>query len=188
MRKPLLLFSIPLLAILLFASSATGAEVAGITLEPAVSLNGKSLSLNGFGVRKKFFLNVYAGALYTAKRVSTVEELLRDRDDKLVRMQFLRGVSKEKITDAFAEGFRNNSPAVAGTAEAGTFLSFFKDDFRKGDVVDLVLGADGAVSAKRNGKVLGTIGSPKLAEAILLIYVGPRPADPDLKKGLLGGR
>jgi hypothetical protein len=107
----------------------------------------------------------------------------------MIRMNFLHSkVEKEKITGAFAEGFTNNTPDVAASAEAKTFLSFFTADFVKGDTVDLVLGADGTVVARHNGKVLGTIRSGRLASAILSIYVGPRPADADLKKGMLGAR
>lgn len=184
MRKALVL-----LAILLLAATGHAAEVGGVALDPTVSVNGRTLSLNGYGLRTKFFFKVYAGALYTAKRVSSAEELLRNADDKLIRMHFIHGkVEKEKITGAFAEGFGNNAPDVAGSGEAKTFLSFFTTDFRKGDIVDLVLGADGTVVAKQNGKVLGTIASAKLANAILSIYVGPKPADADLKKGFLGSR
>jgi hypothetical protein len=50
------------------------------------------------------------------------------------------------------------------------------------------VGADGTVVAKQNGKTLGTLRSAKLANAILLIYVGPKPADESLKKGFLGAR
>lgn len=168
---------------------ASAVEVAGVNLDQAVSVNGKTLTLNGHGIRKKFFFKVYVGALYTSKRVSSPEELLLNADDKLVRMHFLHGkVEKEKITEAFAEGFANNSPDVAATADAKAFLSLFTADFLKGDVVDLVIGADGTVSAKHNGKVLGTLRSAKLPNAILLIYVGRKPADGDLKRGFLGGR
>ncbi len=174
------------LAFLLLSVNAHAAEVSGVTLEPAVSLNGKSLTLNGYGIRKKFFVKVYIGALYTAKQVSTPAELLQNPDDKLVRMHFLHSkVEKEKITGAFAEGFANNAHDVASSGEAKTFLSFFTADFMKGDTVDLVLGADGTVVARHNGKVLGTIRSAKLVHGIQLIYVGPKPADESLKNGML---
>lgn len=177
------------LAFLTLPGYSFAIDVAGVSVAPTVSVNDKTLALNGYGIRKKFFIKVYIGALYTAKRVSTPAELLQSPDGKMIRMHFLHGkVEKEKVTGAFAEGFANNAPDVAASADAKTFLSFFTADFLKGDVVDLVLGADGTVVARQNGKVLGTIRSPKLAGAILLIYVGPRPADEDLKKGMLGAR
>lgn len=178
-----------ILPVLLFTGNANAVEVYGVDVAPSVSVNDRTLTLNGYGVRKKFFFKVYVGALYTAKRVSTPEELLHNPDDKLIRMHFVHSkVEKEKITGAFAEGFANNSPDVAASGDAKTFLSFFTADFLKGDTVDLVLGADGTVVARHNSKVLGTLRSAKLANGILLIYVGPKPADEGLKKGILGNR
>lgn len=177
------------LSFLLLSVNAYAVEVSGVNVAPSISVNDRTLALNGYGVRKKFFFKVYVGALYTAKQVSSPEELLRNPDDKLIRMHFLHGkVEKEKITGAFAEGFANNAPDVAASADAKAFLSFFPADFMKGDVVDLVLGADGTVVARHNGKVLGTLRSAKLVNGILLIYVGPKPADESLKKGMLGIR
>ncbi len=179
-------------AVLLFLSFSVNAyavEVSGVSLDPTVRVQDKTLSLNGYGIRKKLFFKVYIGSLYTARRVSTPAELLADPGDKLIRMNFLHSkVEKEKITGAFAEGFDNNAPDVASSADAKTFLSFFTADFVKGDAVDLAIGADGAVVARHNGRVLGTVKSAKLANAILLIYVGPKPADESLKKGMLGIR
>jgi hypothetical protein len=40
----------------------------------------------------------------------------------------------------------------------------------------------------QNGKVLGTLRSTKLANGILRIYVGKKPADESLKEGMLGIR
>jgi hypothetical protein len=178
-----------ILPVFLFTGNAHAVEVSGVNVAPSISLHDGTLTLNGYGVRKKFFFKVYVGALYAAKRVSSPEELLRNPDDKLIRMHFLHSkVEKEKITGAFAEGFANNAPDVAASGDAKAFLSFFTADFLKGDTVDLVLGADGTVVARHNGKVLGTLRSPKLANGILLIYVGPKPADESLKKGMLGIR
>jgi hypothetical protein len=56
----------------------------------------------------------------------------------------------------------------------------------KGDVVDLALSADGSVAANHNGKTLGNVPSTKLAKAVLAIYLGDKPADDSLKKGMLG--
>ena len=177
------------LAFLLLSVNSYAVDVAGVALDPTVGVNDKTLTLNGYGIRTKFFFKVYIGALYTAKRVTTSAELLQSPDDKLIRLHFLHSkVEKEKITGAFAEGFANNAPDVATSGDAKTFLSFFTNDFVKGDTVDLVLGADGTVVARQNGKVLGTLRSAKLVNGILLIYVGPKPADESLKRGFLGIR
>ncbi|NVO01002.1 MAG: chalcone isomerase family protein [Geobacteraceae bacterium] len=172
---------------LLLASTSFAVEVAGVRLEPGITVNNQQLKLNGYGIRKKLFVKVYIGSLYSAKKFNSPAELLADSGDKLIRMNFLHSkVDKEKIIEAYQEGFANNSPGFAGSAEAKKFLSFFTGDFMKGDVVDLTLLANGSVTASHNGKLLGQLQSPKLVKGVLAIYFGDKPADESLKKGMLG--
>jgi len=171
----------------LFAVPSTAVEVAGVKLDQTVTVNSQQLKLNGSGIRKKFFVKVYIGSLYSGKQLSTAAAALSDGGDKLIRMNFLHSkVEKEKIIEALSEGFANNSPDMVGAPELKKFLALFTADFMKGDVVDLALSADGSVTASHNGKSLGTIPSTKLAKAVLAIYLGEKPADDSLKKGMLG--
>ncbi|MDA8427850.1 MAG: chalcone isomerase family protein [Geobacteraceae bacterium] len=183
MRKIL----VALLMTLILAGSASALEVAGVTLEPAVTVNRHVLKLNGYGIRKKFFFKVYIGSLYAARHISSAADALNDNGDKLIRMNFLHSkVDKEKIVAAFNEGFQNNSPGLAGSAEVKKFLALFTADFNRGDVVDLTLKADGTVAASLNNRQLGVVPSARLARAVLAIYLGGTPADEDLKRGMLG--
>lgn len=176
-----------LILTILFALPSTAAEVAGVKLDPTVTVNNQQLKLNGSGIRKKLFIKVYIGSLYSAKQLSSATAALGDGGDKLIRMNFLHSkVEKEKIVSAFSEGIANNSPGMAGTAEVIKFLALFTADFIKGDSVDLGLSADGSVTVSHNGKSLGTVTSTKLAKAVLSIYLGDKPADEALKKGMLG--
>jgi len=175
------------LSFLLLSSQAFALEVGGVNVSPTVVLHQKTLTLNGAGIRTKFFFKVYVGSLYTERKVATPAELLADTGEKLVRMTFVyKKVEKKKIVDAFAEGLENNSPGVARSADAKAFLSWFTADFVAGDTVDISLAADGTVAASQNGKALGTVRNPELARAVLLIWFGEKPADADLKKGMLG--
>lgn len=176
------------LSFLLFLPcSVSAVEIAGVAVAPAVSAGGKTLQLNGAGVRKKFFFTIYVGALYTERKASSAGQLLADPGEKLVRMTFVyKRVEKEKIVETFAEGLANNSPDTARSAEAKAFLSWFTADFVAGDTVDISLSPDGTVAAAHNGKVLGTARSPSLARAVLRIWFGDKPGDAGLMKGMLG--
>lgn len=169
------------------AQPATAVELAGVPIDPTVTVNHELLKLNGSGIRKKLFIKVYVGSLYAERRLSSSAEALQDKGDKLIRMNFLYSkVEKEKIVEAFQEGFQNNTPDLAGSPEVKKFISLFTEDFRKGDVVDLFLGGDGTVTAKHNGKLLGKVVSAKLPKAVLAIYLGGKPADETMKRGMLG--
>ena len=178
---------IALILALAVAGSAAAVEIAGIHPDQSVTVQGTQLQLNGSGIRKKFFVKVYVGSLYSARHFSSGAEALRDTGAKLIRMNFLHSkVEKEKIIEAFNEGIANNSPELIGSPEAHKFLSLFTADFHRGDVVNLTLSADGSVSASHNGTLLGSVPSPRLARAVLAIYLGDKPADEGLKKGMLG--
>jgi hypothetical protein len=175
------------LSFLLLSSHAWALDVGGVNIAPTVSVQQKTLTLNGAGIRKKFIIKVYVGSLYTERKVTTTAQLLADPGEKLIRMNFVHSkVEKEKIIEAFAEGLANNSPGVASSAEAKAFLSWFTADFVAGDTVDISLSPDGTVAASQNGKALGTVRSPALVQGVLLIWFGEKPADGGLKKGMLG--
>jgi len=173
--------------LLLLSSPSFALDVGGVNVAPTVSSRQKTLTLNGAGIRKKFFFKVYVGSLYTERKVTTPAQLLADPGEKLLRMNFVyKKVDKGDIVKAFAEGLEKNSPDVARSAEAKAFLSWFTADFVAGDTVDISLSPDGTVAASHNGKALGTVRSPALVQGVLLIWFGEKPADGDLKKGMLG--
>jgi len=180
------LLPILLVGLLLVAGNVAALEVAGVQLAPEVTVAGENLQLNGYGIRKKFFFKIYVGSLYTAQPATSTAQVLALPGAKLVRMDFLYGkVDKEKIVDAFAEGFAKNSPGLTAAPNARAFLGWFDADFVKGDQVDLLVAADGTVSASHNGRALGSVTDPALARGVLLIYLGDQPADADLKAGML---
>ncbi|MDD2897277.1 MAG: chalcone isomerase family protein [Desulfuromonadaceae bacterium] len=176
-----------LLLIFLTSGHSLALEVAGVQLDQVVTVHGQQLKLNGYGIRKKFFIKVYIGSLYAAKRFVNASEAFGDSGDKLIRMNFLHSkVEKEKILEAFSDGFTNNSPDLSAAPEVKKFLSLFSADFNRGDVVDLTLSAGGSVTVSHNGKTLGTVASARLAKGVLAIYLGEKPADESLKRGMLG--
>ena len=60
-------FFLAVLFLLLLTVPAVALEVAGVALEPTVTVNNNALKLNGHGIRKKLFIKVYIGCLlYTS--------------------------------------------------------------------------------------------------------------------------
>ena len=176
-----------LVVLLLLTANSQALEVAGVSIPETTSIGSHLLKLNGYGIRKKFFISVYVGSFYSGRPVSSLEEALSDPDDKLIRMTFVhKKVGRDKIVEAFAEGFARNTPELSGSSEAQKFLAFFRSDFNNGDTVDLELGNSGKVEVRLDNRVLGTLDSLPLARGILAIYLGEHPADGELKRGMLG--
>ncbi len=170
---------------------AQAAEVAGVKLEDTASIEAGAppLVLNGAGIRKKFYVKVYVGALYLPKKASTVDAILADPGPKRVLMHFLyKKVEREKLTEGWDEGFKSNSAAEMEKLRArlDDFNKFFTDAVA-GDVIllDYQPGTGTRVTIK--GAVKGTIPGADFNAALLKVWLGGSPVDSGLKQAMLGG-
>lgn len=167
------------------------AKVAGVNLDDSVQLaaGGPKLVLNGAGIRKKFFVKVYVGALYLPKKVTSVDAVLNETGPKRVLMHFLyKKVEGYKLADGWTEGFESNSKSEMGRLKArlDDFNKLFTD-VKKGDVIllDYLPGQGTRVTIK--GQEKGTIPGEDFNRALLKVWLGPKPADSGLKGAMLGG-
>lgn len=176
-------------ACLLSSNSTWGVEIEGVDVPESVKVGGKTLQLNGAGVRTKFFFDIYIGALFLPAKVTTYSEVLAMPGPKQVSMTFLYDeVAREKLTAAWDEGFENNLPENALTALKDR-LEQFNGLFvtaNKGDVFTFTFLADGTTRVVFNGKEAGRIAGEDFQQALLLVWLGDNPADSGLKKGMLG--
>ena len=88
--------------LLLFAATAAGREVAGVTVPETVDVAGHILQLNGAGLRTRFFFKVYVMALYLPKPARTAAEVLDGEGPRRVTLHLLRALDVHdlRITDA----------------------------------------------------------------------------------------
>jgi len=172
--------------IFLFVNNSYSANIAGVNISDTYSLNNAQLKLNGYGIRKKWFVKVYIASFYTTKKFSNYNEVISDNTDKVIKLDFLHKVEKNKVTDTIREAFQSITPDLPESEAGKKFFAQFLSDFNVGDTLELIFIPDGTVITKHNNKVLGSIKSSRLAFGLLSIYLGDKPVDPDLKKGMLG--
>ena len=181
------LFYLSLLAAPLPAGAGT--NIAGVELADSYQLDGKSLTLNGAGVRSKFFFKIYIGALYTDENSNNAAELIAARGPGSMQMTMLyKEVEAEKITGGWEEGFRANV-TDAEFKQLETRLQKFNAMFPElhaGDVVYMDYVPDTGTELRINGKLLGKIQGDDFFRALLKVWIGDHPADDKLKAGLLG--
>jgi hypothetical protein len=177
------------IAALLLAHAASAAEVAGVQVPDTITVAGKELKLNGAGVRKKFVVKVYVGALYLPAPASDAAAIVRADEQKSVHMRFLRGVSRDQVMDAFRDGFRNNG-GEAEAAALGPSLNrvapIVPRELKQGEqmFIDYVPGTGTIVTVPTSGQVI--IEGKRFADAIFLNWLGSEPADSGLKDKMLG--
>lgn len=176
------------LAVSLLAFPAAAGQLAGVTLPDSVEVAGKTLLLNGMGLREKFTFDVYVGALYLEKKSENGEEIAASDTVKRMDMTFVRSVGKDKIVEGWNEGFKKNTPAKDVEALQGKIGAFnaAMADMSKGDVISITYVPGKGTTVKVQGKESSPIGGADFARAVFSIWLGANPPTAALKDGLLG--
>jgi hypothetical protein len=163
-------------------------EVAGVSLPETTTVDGKSLKLNGAGLRKKMMFKVYVAGLYLETPSETAAAVISSDQVKRMQLSVLRSLDHSKITEAISEGFEKNSKAQFPALKARLDrLNSMIPNVEKGDQILLtyVPGRGTVVSAKNVEK--GVIEGKDFADALFAVWLGANPVQEDLKKALLGG-
>ena len=162
--------------------------VAGVKVDDKLAIEGQNLVLNGVGTRVKMFMDMYVGALYVEKKSTNANEIMASKDGAAIRLTIVSGlISSDKMIDAVTEGFENSTGGKTASLKSkiDKFISFFKDEIKKGDVFTMVNTDEGVVVYKNNTKK-GTIEGNDFKKALFGIWLSAKPADKNLKKAMLG--
>jgi hypothetical protein len=179
-----------LVAALAVAMPAAALEIHGVSLADKASVGGHELVLNGAGTRTKVVFKVYIGSLYLPQPAKDAAGVLAQAPRR-IRMDLLRNLSAEQLSDALLEGLKdNNSDAelAAVSSETKQMVMAMKGfgDVRKGSVVTLDF-VDGATRIALDDKLRATIPGEAFNKALTRVWLGDRPVQADLKKAMLGG-
>jgi hypothetical protein len=182
--------SIACVVLVLAAVPAAAMELAGVTLPDTTTVNGSTLTLNGMGVRTKTMLKVkvYVAGLYLATPSHDAAAIVAADEAKQVVMHFLyKKVEKDKLTEAWREGFANNSASTlpALKARLDEFCALWPD-MASGEqaVITFIPGTGTRLAIK--GKDVGVIPGKDFADAMFAVWLGAKPADAGLKAGMVG--
>jgi hypothetical protein len=166
-------------------------EIAGVTVPGTLSMGhgGKRLTLNGAGIRYKWFFKIYVCALYLPHRANTGDAVVAMEGPKVVTMHFLYDeVAAEKLRAAWKSGFRDNSTQKEYAAIAPRVQRFNQlfHDTKRGDEIRLEYRPGEGTEVLFNGQSAGRIEGRDFNAALLRIWLGKVPADFALKDALLG--
>lgn len=186
-----------LLAALALTLAGAGAqaqvvELEGVKLDATAQVGGAALVLNGAGLRTRAIFKVYVAGLYVPQKASNAAALLAQKGPRRVSITMLRNVDGDSFAGALVEGLqKNHSDAqfAAFKAQADALSANLKaaGEAKKGDVIHLDFAPDAGTRVVVNGKAQGgAIAGEEFFTAVLRIWLGDKPADADLKKGMLG--
>lgn len=198
MKKYQLKQILMMLILMLLPITAPAAEFEGVKVPDTarISEGGAELLLNGTGLRSRFMFRVYVGALYLeknlAKKSAAAGAIINDPGAKRMALHMLRELPADQFADALEDGLKNNT-AAEELPKLETRVKQLRAVFdavkvaKPGDVIviDFVPGSGARISI--NGEIKTTIAGDDFSRALLRIWLGDKPADGNLKKGLLGG-
>ncbi len=198
MKKYQLNHILIIISLALLPLTAPAAEFEGVKVPDSarISDSGAELLLNGTGLRSRFMFRVYVGALYLekslAKKSAAASTIINDAGAKRIALHMLRELPADQFTDALEDGLKNNNAAEelpkleARVKQLRAVFEAVKIA-KVGDVIviDFVPGVGARIAI--NGDVKTTIAGDDFSRALLRIWLGDKPADGNLKKGLLGG-
>jgi hypothetical protein len=176
------------LLLFLIAFSSFAAEVAGVKIPDA----DQQLVLNGAGLRKRAFFEVYAIGLYLGEKKTAAADAIGAAGPKRVAIHMLRDVSADQFGSALTDGMKDNisdaemkafEPRIKLLSSAMNSMNEAKKGMRI--TLDWVPAAGTQVTV--DGKPAGApIPGEDFYRALLKIWLGENPVQADLKKALLG--
>lgn len=163
-------------------------EVAGVELPNSFEIDEAELNLNGAGVREKFWMDMYAGGLYTTQKMNNAQKVMNADAPMVIKLHIVSGlISSDKMSSAVEEGFENSTKGNMKPfrAKIDKFKSFFSEEISKNDVFDITYSPSIGVVVFKNKKELGNIEGLEFKKALFGIWFCDKPADKDLMKGML---
>ena len=182
-----------LAASLVLASAAfvPSAWAAG-PFEPVQSVQGTDLQLNGAGTRYKVIFKVYDMALYSSRKVKTLDELLATPGPKRLSFVALRDLPGTDLGLSFIKGLSNNSTPEQirkHTPASTRLVEIFsgRPKLATGDTFSMEYVPGKGTTFFIKGVAQGNpLGDDEYFGMILRIWLGQAPVDFKLKDALLG--
>ena len=181
-----------LIAALLSAGVAQAAiQVGGVDYEPQLSAQKRTLTLNGAGLRTRLGFKVYAMGLYLRAPLADAAAIIADEGEKRIRIVPIHDLEARQFGDALIVGLEKNHDAAALSAlkpSTDALLTALNavGAVKSGTEIFIDQLGNGATRLLVNGEQRGEdIGDKGLYPALLRVWLGERPADPELRNALL---
>jgi len=174
----------------LIVFSAAAAEVAGVKIPD----EDQKLVLNGAGLRKRAFFQVYVIGLYLPEKKAAAADAIGAAGPKRIAIHMLRDVDADQFSGALTDGMKDNlseaemkalEPRVKQLVDVMASMK----EAKKGMRITLDWLPAAGTQLTVDGKATGApIAGEDFYRALLKIWLGENPVQADLKKALLGGK
>ncbi len=171
-------------------TSAAAEELEGVTFPEKITVDGKTLTLNGTALLKKFvFVKVYAGGFYLENPTKNGKEAIESEQIKVFDIHYLTDkATAEKLKHGFKEEIVNANPdelVQKHQEQIDRFASWFDRDMKAGSTSKSVYIPGKGLTFYLNGVEKGTIESKEFARMYYRYTLGEEAND-TLREGYLG--
>ena len=176
--------------LLLSAGAAYGKACNDVNFPDQAKTGGGTLTLNGLGIRKATMLKVkvYVAALYLTKTSKDANAILAANAANQLSLHFVRNVSAADLSKAWDEGFAKNAKAqLPALKKRIATLNGWMGDMKTGEILTFTFQPGVGVQVTVGSAVKGTVPGDDFGKALLSIWLGAEPPNPEIKTGLLGG-
>lgn len=164
-------------------------KIGGIEIPVKVNFNETNLELNGAGVRTKYMMDMYVGALYLTTKNDNGILVMNDDKTMTIKLHIVSSlITTKKMVDAVDEGFKKSTKGKQAElkAEIDKFKAVFSPEIKENDVYDFVYIPEKGIVVYKNNKPTITIKGLDFKKALFGIWLCSEPADTDLKAAMLG--
>jgi hypothetical protein len=184
-KKLLLLCS----AILIIASVGYAKEIGGINMPDSLTAGKDILTLNGAGIRTKFFIKAYVGGLYLKQKSSDANAIMNADEPMAIRLHIIsKMITSDKMKDATMEGFQNatNGNIAPYKDKIDMFINVFSDSIKIGDIYDIIYIPGEGTKVYKNKELKTTTPGLDFKKILFGIWLCDKPADKGVKDLMLG--
>lgn len=179
-------------AVSLMSATAATVDLAGVKLTYSLELRGKTVQLNGAGIRHRATFKIYTAGLYLVSKAATPEDVLASHGPKRIAITILPDINAEELGRLFVRGVEDNSSRgdlsalIPGLMRVSQIFSEQKQ-LKKGDAFEIDwIPSIGTVITIKGVEQDDPIKEVAFYNAVLRIWLGSAPADGKLKEALLG--
>ena len=167
---------------------AEARQVGGMTFPESTTINGVKLTLNGAGVRSKYFLDVYAVGLYLPTPSQNPAAIIQADEIQMLRLMITSShITRNRLTDSIEEGIRLSAgkdyplykPMLDELWAALTF------ETRVGDVFEFTYVPGTGTTFMMNSKQLRVLPDIQFKRVLFGIWLGDNPIQESVKAALL---
>lgn len=177
-------------AVLAAAPPSEAMTKAGVTMADTMQVAGRTLQLNGIGLRTftVFHIRGYVGALYLVTRTTDAETALSEPGPKALIMQFARSASKQEVHDLYTQSSTQYcTHHTCSDADRSAFAQLLGtvQAVHPGDRTGFIV-SDAGVEVLFNDARQAMIADPGFGRLVLDSDLGATPPSQQLRDGLLG--